>query len=169
MSSKPSSSVSSSSDVVNYMSRPSAPLIIPIVFFVVLGALIVCIVVKFLLRLWDRHHKSDSYKFVDAEEAKLNLTFDEKNSKSDPKLSSLVFVSDKKKTNNNDDSSNENGSVTIEANVHDSSNETNETELVNDDSDNNAVGSQSSDTDYIPLTSNGTNAQPFPKATESDV
>lgn len=174
------------SDVVNYSSAPSAPIIIPIVFFVVLGALIICIIIKLLLKIWDRHHKSKTYKFV-YEESKSKLknaavksssaksSSDQKPSKSDPKLSSLIFIGHKSHSsnvnvnNNVNEYSNENGSLTIEANIHDSSAETNETELINDDRDtlaNNLNLNLNYNNDHIPVSYQEVSRS---RVTESDV
>jgi hypothetical protein len=115
------------SDVVNYSSAPSAPLIIPIIFFTVLGIAIICCIIKLLQRLWDHKRKSDTYVFVDTtdEESKLHYTIE---SNSEGKLIPLTYITVRKReSNGNINQIYDNGSsLRVEANVHQMSQHLNE-------------------------------------------
>jgi len=123
----------SSSDVINYASTPRAPLIIPILLVVVIVFALVCLLIKLFRNLWDHHTKSDSYKFVDEESKQskqltFNINEKQTRSKNAPKLSSILLLERNKVMRRDGElNENENASFTVEANVHDSSNETNET------------------------------------------
>jgi hypothetical protein len=117
------------SDVVNYSSTPSAPLIIPIIFFTVIGIAIICCIIKLLRSLWDRKRKSDTYVFVDAtdEESKLHYTIE---SNSSGKLIPLTYITVRKRESNgniNEIYDNNCSSLRVEANVHQMSQHMNET------------------------------------------
>lgn len=87
---------------------PSAPLVIPITFFVVSAVAILCLILKYIMCLYDKKRKSDTYVFVDMTDEEANHDGTLKKSKnisilhnSDPKLSSLIYKSDGKKNSSN--------------------------------------------------------------------
>jgi len=118
-----------STDVVNYSSAPSAPLIIPIIFFTVLGIAIILMIIKLIQWIWNQKRKSDTYVFVEAndEESKLHYTID---SNSEGKLIPLTYVTVRKReSNGNINQIYDNGShLQVQANVHQMSNQTSDNE-----------------------------------------
>ncbi|KAI1297209.1 hypothetical protein HDE_04688 [Halotydeus destructor] len=121
---------------------PTAPPIIPITFFVVLIAAILIVVVKFIQKKWNQKHRSDTYDIVDlmAEHRK-----HESNGKlgGDPSLSAIKFTGvlvnspDGSFTRGSPDigeykdveDTDTTGDVSLKVEVHDSSNELNESSL----------------------------------------
>lgn len=54
-------------DVVNYRTLPSAPLVIPVLVLVVAATFLLCLVIKMVRTLWTKQTKSDTYVFVEPE------------------------------------------------------------------------------------------------------
>jgi len=162
---------------------------------IVLATAVVCFLLKYLRKIWDKKRKSDTYEIVNhlGEEEAGETLRRKKISSTEPKLSSLIFTGDNKKQQNNNQfqrnllqrrdlplvgasevsrSRDEtdfhpetgNGTIQVEANVHDSSNETHETsleEIVD-------IEEGSSNTETLPMTSRRKPTAPL-AATESDV
>lgn len=120
---------------------PTAPTIIPITFFIVVGTAILCIVAKYLKKIWDKKRRSETYEIVDLiAEDRLGDDSHSFKKGTDPTLSSIRFtdvkiISNRKESSSPhsdpdrdevDSSVHTNGSISmqVEANVHDSSNDT---------------------------------------------
>jgi hypothetical protein len=112
------------SDVVNYSSWPTAPPIIPIIFFTVVIIALILIIIKIIQHIWQKKIKSDTYRFVEpVEEQKLHYTVDDK---PDGKLIPLTYVTVRRHSSNgnigavnaNCDAVDGSPHVRVEANVH---------------------------------------------------
>lgn len=133
---------------------PTAPTIIPIMFFIVVGAAILCLILKYFKKIWDKKRRSDIYEIVDLIQEDGGLSPEPGNLKkgTDPTLSAIRFTDvppPVRHFSNNHHKSQpvrqgspqsgldpdkdsvdadtlSNGQLQVEANIHDSSNETNE-------------------------------------------
>jgi hypothetical protein len=124
---------------------PTAPTIIPVVFFLVLIIAVICLLLKYIKMLWDRKRRSDIYEIVDLMEEDRAATENSVPFKkgTDATLSSIRFTGVKIHPKEEENYLNTSGdtidpdkdsvdalsngrvSLQVEANVHDSSNDTN--------------------------------------------
>lgn len=95
------------SDAVRWNENgPAAPLIVPIIFFLVIGLALGLIVLKVLRKYWDRKRKSDSYIFVDNGEDKIAVLKKAKEEEEEAdeglKLNSIAVLNEMKNQIKND-------------------------------------------------------------------
>lgn len=191
METQSTTSVSSNSGTVKWNDGgPAAPIVIPIVFFLVLLTALICLLTKYVKKLWDRKRRSDIYEIVDLMEEERGVTENNTLKKgSEPSLSSIRFTGVKvhpEKENylntsghlidpdkdSVDALSNGRVSLRVEANVHDSSNDTNGSlamdEEMEGDEDEGDVEEGANNMQTLPLRKKKKINAPL-AATESDV
>ena len=130
---------------------PSAPLIIPIVFFVVVGTALILILIKYFKKILDRKRKSETYEIVELMSEEREKIETPIKPGAVPTLNFIRFTGvtvdrlednhisrssvDADESDVVDDVISSNGGISlqVEANVHDSSNEANESPIEGDE------------------------------------